>query len=162
MPNDESRAPALAAMIISMAALVLAALSIPSALGARVPGPPPGPQAGPAVLDFSLLITGVGPPGGVIHHSFNPSMIVVRRGDTVRVRVMNQSFATHGIVFEGFNARTGRLPGGPKGQETISFVANKGGVFPFRCYVPYLPGTGDCTPDHESQVGYLVVVDPSP
>ena len=33
------------------------------------------------------------------------------------------------------------------------------GVFPFHCYVPHDPATGQCSPDHDTQVGYLVVLD---
>ena len=145
----------LAAVALGAAALLLSVLSIPSALRSEVPAAP----SAPVTLDLSLIITGLGPLGGATHHFYNPQMIVARRGNTVRVRVMNQSFASHAIQFEGYGLRTRVLPGGPKGQETISFVADKAGVFAFRCYIPHDPSAGACSPDHETMVGYLVVLD---
>ncbi|MDR7484037.1 MAG: hypothetical protein QN187_01770 [Armatimonadota bacterium] len=145
---------ALAAILIAVAAILLTALS------AARPGPPAAPApAEPATVDLSVIITGVGALGAAEHHFFNPSMITVRRGDTVRLRVMNLTFSTHGFEIEGYGVRTRPLPGGPKGQETLTVVADKVGMFRYRCYVPYNPATGDCSPDHETQVGYLVVLD---
>jgi len=112
-----------------------------------------------ATVDLSVIITGVGAVGAPKHHFFNPSMIVARRGDTLRLRVMNLTFARHGFEIQGYGVRTKGLPGGPTGQETLTFVANRGGVFQYRCNIPHNPKTGDCSPDHESQVGYLVVLD---
>lgn len=147
---------ALAAVALGAAALLLSALSV---LPAGRPQATPAP-AGPAVVDISLVITGTGAAGEpATHHYYNPSMIVVRRGDRLRIRFMNLTFASHGIEFEGYGVRTGVLPGGPKGQETISFVAGRTGVFRFHCYVPYDPAAGMCSPDHATQVGYLVVLD---
>lgn len=143
---------ALTAAVLAATALLFSALSIPSAL--QPPDPAPS-----ATVDLSLVITGLGPPGAAIHHFYNPQMIVVRRGDTVRLLVMNQSLFTHAIAFEGYGVRTGLLPGGPKGQEMINFVADKGGVFAYRCYIPFVPAAAACSPDHETMVGYLVVLD---
>lgn len=137
--------------------MVLSALSI-SAVQQPAPSPP---EAAPAVVELSVIITGVGAVGESKHHFFNPSMIVVRRGDTVRLRVMNLTFAAHGFAIDGYGIGTARLPGGPTGQETLAFVASKPGIFKFHCNIPYNPTAGDCSPDHETQVGYLVVLDPS-
>ena len=112
-----------------------------------------------ATVDLSVIITGVGAVGAPKHHFFNPSMIVARRGDTLRLRVMNLTFARHGFEIQGYGVRTKGLPGGPTGQETLTFVADRGGMFQYRCNIPHNPKTGDCSPDHESQVGYLVVLD---
>jgi plastocyanin len=148
---------AFAAIVLAVAALVLGGLSLRS-VGrpqARLAGP-----AGPATVDISVVISGVGAAGEPAkHHYYNPSMIVVRRGDTLRVRFMNLTFASHGLEFEGYGVRTSVLPGGPKGQETITFLADKAGIFRFKCYVPYDPATGMCSPDHDTQIGYLVVLD---
>jgi plastocyanin len=147
---------ALAAIIIGAAALLLSVLSLPSM---SQPQAPSGPTA-PTTVEVSLVITGLGAAGQpALHHFYNPSMIVVRKGDTLRVRFMNLTFATHGLEFEGYGVRTRPLPGGPTGQETVSFVADKAGIFRFKCYVPYDPATGQCSPDHDTQVGYLVVLD---
>lgn len=146
---------AMLATALGAGALALNALSLPPAL------PPPQPAPPAATIDLSLIITGEGPLGGPAkHHFYNPQMIVARRGDTIRLRVMNQSLFSHAIVIEGYGVRTGVLPGGPKGQEVISLVAERGGVFPYRCYIPFDPRTGSCSPDHETMVGYLIVLDP--
>lgn len=144
------------AAVLGAAALLFSALSIPSAL--QAPRPPSPTDS--VTVDLSVIITGVGAVGESKHHFFNPSMLVVRRGDTLRLRVMNLTFARHGFEIQAYGVRTKEgLPGGPTGQETLTFVANKGGMFQYRCNIPHNPRTGDCSPDHESQVGYLVVLD---
>ena len=147
---------ALSAAVLGAAALLFSALSIPSALEpASLPSPTP-----PAAMELSLIITTLGPVGGrATHHFYDPQLIVARRGDTVRLRVMNLSFFTHAIAIDGYGVRTGLLSGGPRGTETISFVADKGGVFPYRCYIPYDPVAASCSPDHDTMIGYLVVLD---
>jgi plastocyanin len=150
---------ALAAVVLAVAALLLNILSLPSGGGA--PAEPSPPEAGPSTIDVSLIITGLGAAGAPAeHHYYNPSMIVARRGDRVRVRYMNLTFASHGLEIEGYGVRTGILPGGPKGQETVEFVADRAGIFRFKCYLPYDPAAGHCSPDHDTQIGYLVVLDP--
>ncbi len=156
MRTNPSNLATLAAVALGAAALLLSVLSLPSATRVEMPTA----SAGAATVDLSLIITGVGPAGEPArHHSYNPQMIVARRGDRVRLRVMNMTFASHAIEIKGYGARTGLLPGGPRGQETISLIADKTGVFPFRCYVPHDPATGTCSPDHETMIGYLIVLD---
>jgi hypothetical protein len=145
---------AFAAIVLGAAALLLSVLSLPSV------GRGPAPAVAPATLDVDLIITGLGAAGEpATHHFYNPSMIVARKGDTLRVRFSNLTFASHGLEFEGYGVRTRPLPGGPTGQETLTFVADKAGVFRFKCYIPYDPVAGNCSPDHDTQVGYLVVLD---
>lgn len=145
-----------AAMAIAVTALVLSVLSLQTAAPSQTTEPPVGPSA----IGLSLIITGVGPAGEPAkHHVYYPQMIVVRRGDRVRLRVMNMTFASHAIEVQGYGVRTGVLPGGPKGQETLTLVAERAGVFAFRCYVPFEPRTGTCSPDHETMVGYLMVLE---
>jgi len=142
----------LVAIVLGAAALVFSALAIPSAL-------PSGTTAQPATIDLSLVITGLGAAGEpATHHFYNPQMVVTRKGDTVRLRVLNLSFASHAIQIDGYDARTKILFGGE--GETISFVAARAGVFPYRCYIPHDPTTGACSPDHATMIGYLVVLDP--
>ena len=157
MRMNASTSSGLAAVALGAAALLFSVLSIPSVSRPAAPAV----RAAPATVDLTLVITGLGPVGGpATRHFYNPQMIVVRRGDTVSLRVINQTFFSHAIEFEGYGVRAGVLPGGPKGQETVSFVADKGGVFAYRCYIPFDPRTASCSPDHETMVGYLVVLDP--
>ncbi|MDQ7858388.1 MAG: hypothetical protein QN174_04840 [Armatimonadota bacterium] len=158
MRSSPSASSATAAILIALAALLLASLSArPAAQPALQASAPP-----PATLDVDLIITGLGAAGEpATHHYYNPSMIVARTGDRLRVRFRNLTFASHGIEFEGYGVRTGVLPGGPRGLETVEFVADRPGVFRFKCYVPYDPAAGMCSPDHDTQIGYLVVLDGS-
>lgn len=118
---------------------------------------PPAPPA-PAAIDLSLLITGQGSIGGpALSHLYNPQLLVARHGDTVRLRVINQTFYGHGIEVVGYDVRSGRLSGGA--AETLSFTVNQPGVFEYRCYLPYDPATATCAPDHDHMIGHLVVID---
>lgn len=135
--------------------LVAIALTLLVVLAPEPPAPPP-----PATIDLSLLITGEGSIGGpALNHLYNPQMLVARRGDTVRLRVMNQSFYRHGIEIVGYGLRSGPLTGGEQASETLSFVADKPGIFVYRCYLPYDPATATCAPDHDTMVGHIVVIE---
>lgn len=135
--------------------LVAIALSLLVVLAPEPPAPPP-----PATIDLSLLITGEGSIGGpALNHLYNPQMLVARRGDTVRLRVMNQSFYRHGIEIVGYGVRTGPLTGGEQASEVLTFLADKPGIFAYRCYLPYDPATATCAPDHDQMIGHLVVID---
>lgn len=137
-------------------ALVATALSL---LTFAVPAPARSVPA-PVAIDLSLLITGRGAIGGPAQsHLFDPQMLVVRRGDTVRLRVMNQSFFRHGIEIVGYGVRTGELTGGPRGSELVTLTADKPGIFEYRCYLPHDPTAATCAPDHDRMVGHLVVID---
>ena len=137
-------------------ALVATALSL---LALAVPVPARSVPA-PVTIDLSLLITSSGAIGGEARsHLFDPQMMVVRRGDTVRLRVMNQSFFRHALAIAGYGVRTGELTGGPQGFELVTFTADKPGIFEYRCYLPHDPATATCAPDHDRMVGHLVVVD---
>ena len=118
----------------------------------------PPPAASPAGrIDVELLITGRGAIGGPAEsHLFDPQMLVARRGDTVRLRVLNLSHFRHGVEVVGLGVRTGALHGGA--AEVVEFAAGREGIFVYRCYLPYDPATGTCAPDHARMVGHLVVV----
>lgn len=154
MASSAERSTAILAVILGAVALLFSVLAIPSTSRPQRASPP----VAPAKVDLSLIITSTGPVGGTAtHHFYNPQMVVARRGDTVRLRVLNQSFFSHAIQIDGYGMRTRVLPGGA--EDTISLVADKGGVFPYRCYIPYDPATASCSADHETMVGYLVVLE---
>jgi len=111
-----------------------------------------------AAIDLAMLITGQGGIGGpATTHLYDPQMLVVRRGDTVRLRVMNQSLFSHAIEIRGLNVRTKLLAGGE--ADEVIFTADRAGIFEYRCYLPYDPAAGTCSPDHERMIGHLVVLD---
>lgn len=136
-------------------ALVAVALSLLTLLVPAQPAPAPAPT----LIDLSLLITGRGAIGGpAVSHLYDPQMLVARRGDTVRLRMLNQSNFRHGIEIVGYGIRTGELYGGA--SQVLSFIADKPGIFEYRCYLPYDPATGTCAPDHDHMIGHLVVIEP--
>lgn len=135
-------------------AFVAVALSLLTLLTPR----PPSITSAPAAIDLSMLITGRGAIGGpAVSHLYDPQLLVARRGDTVRLRVLNQSHFRHGIEVVGYGVRTGELNGGS--STVISFTADKPGIFEYRCYLPYDPATATCSPDHDHMIGHLVVIE---
>ena len=138
-------------LLTSLVAVALSLLTLASAQA-------PVPSSAPAHIDLSMLITGRGPIGGPSEsHLFDPQMLVARRGDEVTLRVMNQSNFRHGIEIVGYSARTAELNGGQ--SDTITFTADRPGIFVYRCYVPHDPATGSCSSDHETMIGHLVVIE---
>lgn len=139
------------AIIISMVALAVSARTVMSSRTA------PQPAARPPI-DIWMVITGQGGIGGPSsHHLYDPQMMVVRRGDTVRMRVMNQSLWSHGIEIVGLDVRTKPLAGGQ--ADEVTFTPDRPGIFEYRCYIPYDPKTGACSPDHEKMIGHIIVLD---
>jgi len=144
---------------VAGAALMIALIAISLSLLTLLVGAQPAPRPAPAAIDLSMLITGRGAIGGPAEsHLYNPQLLVVRRGDTVRLRMMNQSHFRHAIEIVGYGVRTGELNGGQ--SEDLAFTADKPGTFVYRCYLPYDPATGTCAPDHEEMIGHLVVIEP--
>ena len=145
-------------------ALVIALVAV--ALSLLVLAAPPAPARSlsasePATIDLSLLISGRGAIGGPAEsHLYDPQLLVVRRGDTVRLHVTNGSHFRHAIEIVGYGMKTGPLTGGPRAAETLTFVAAKSGIYEYRCYLPYDPATATCSPDHDRMIGHLVVIDP--
>lgn len=135
-------------------AFVAVALSLLTLLTPR----PPSITSAPAAIDLSMLITGRGAIGGTaVSHLYDPQLLVARRGDTVQLRVLNQSHFRHGIEIVSYSVRTGELNGGA--SEVLSFTADKPGIFEYRCYIPYDPATATCSPDHDKMIGHLVVIE---
>lgn len=148
---DGSRSVVAGASLI--AAFVAAALSL---LVLLTPAPAAPPE--PALVDLTLLITGQGGIGGpALSHLYEPQIMVIRRGDTVRLRVMNQSLFRHALEIQGVGAQTRALAGG-EAQE-LTFTARSAGIFEYRCALPHDPATATCSPDHEAMVGHLVVIE---
>ncbi len=140
-------------------ALVAVALSLLSLTAPTAPAR--SVRSAPATIDLSLLITGRGAIGGPAEsHLYDPQMLVARRGDRVRLHVTNGSHFRHAIEIVGYGVKTGPLTGGPQAAETLTFIADKPGIYEYRCYLPYDPATATCSPDHDHMIGHLVVLDP--
>ena len=144
-------------LVIALVAVALSLLTLTAPAGPARSTPAPGP----ATIDVSLLISGRGAIGGPAEsHLYDPQLLVARRGDKVRLRVTNGSHFRHAIEVVGYGVKTGPLTGGPQAAETLTFTADKPGIYEYRCYLPYDPATATCSPDHEQMVGHLVVLEP--
>jgi nitrous-oxide reductase len=79
-----------------------------------------------------------------------PDKVEVNKGDTVRMHLtsLEQAFdATHGFAIGRYNINLSLEPGK---VETVEFVANESGVFPYYC-------TEFCSALHLEMAGYLLV-----
>ncbi len=66
------------------------------------------------------------------NYSFAPSLLSVKKGDTVKITFKNVN-GMHNLKIDEFNVGTQMIPGGS--QETIQFVADKIGSFQYYCSV---------------------------
>ncbi len=78
--------------------------------------------------------------------SFSPDTIVVNQGDKVKIKITSTDIA-HSFLLKDYNLNI-KLE--PNQTQTIEFIADKFGVFPFRCGVP-------CGAGHKEMVGTFVV-----
>ncbi|OUM94714.1 MAG: hypothetical protein A9Z00_14790 [Thermobacillus sp. ZCTH02-B1] len=74
--------------------------------------------------------------------NFEPAEIRVNQGDTVEIKLVNEE-GYHEIEIKGYNKTI-------KGDQTITFTADKAGEFDFICSV--FCGTG-----HDDMIGKLIV-----
>ncbi|HEY7471195.1 MAG TPA: Sec-dependent nitrous-oxide reductase [Gemmatimonadota bacterium] len=85
-----------------------------------------------------------------IRSHFTPEHIVVNRGETVVLHITNieqAREATHGFTIDKHNVHLSLEPGE---TQTIRFVADRAGVFPYYC-------TEFCSALHLEMAGYLLV-----
>jgi nitrous-oxide reductase len=85
-----------------------------------------------------------------VRSHFKPERIRVRQGDRVVIHITNierARDATHGFGIAQYNINLSLEPGE---SQTVSFVADKAGVFPFYC-------TEFCSALHLEMTGYLLV-----
>jgi hypothetical protein len=128
---------------------------------------PMGSKAAPAatrtfdiVLGEGKVVVEVGGKdelGGEFHR-WEPPVLVAFRGDTIVLNVGNPRKHKHSLVIEAFNIDTGILE--PRtGKKTVRFVANKSGVFEYKCGLKHDAAKGWCDPDHKYQVGHLIILE---
>jgi nitrous-oxide reductase len=85
-----------------------------------------------------------------VRSHFNPEYIRVREGDNVTIHITSVEQAhdaTHGFGIAKYNINLSIEPGE---SQTVSFVADEAGVFPFYC-------TEFCSALHLEMTGYLLV-----
>lgn len=140
------------ALVVAIVALIVSVIAYAGRPGppATVPAPPP------TTLTLSMVVATFTGQGMTAHRWF-PTMLIVRKGDTVDLAVANPDRVNHQLEITGYNLRTKKLT--PGATDRLRFVANKTGVFAYQCVLPYDPSKGDCTPDHEQMRGYLIVTD---
>lgn len=80
---------------------------------------------------------------------WDPTLITVKAGDTVRIKLVNEDSYDHGFAIEAFGINKRMFA---KQTDTIEFIASKKGDFPFYCSVP-------CGEGHFEQTGHLIVVE---
>ncbi len=77
---------------------------------------------------------------------FDPGTIIVNQGDKVILKITSTD-VTHSFMLKDYNINV-KLE--PNQTQVIEFIADKFGVFPFRCGVP-------CGDGHSDMTGTLVV-----
>lgn len=98
-------------------------------------------------------------------HRWEPSVMVVKKGDMVELTVVNTGKHAHSLVIPDYGIDTKRIPGRfeqpivTKRTVVVAFNADMAGVFEFRCGIPFNHEAGDCDPDHKRIVGSLIVLD---
>jgi nitrous-oxide reductase len=86
----------------------------------------------------------------LVRSTITPTAIEVNQGDTVKIAMTNIEQTTdelHGLGLLDYNINVVVDPGETK---TVTFVADKPGVFPYYC-------TNFCSALHQEMQGYLIV-----
>jgi cytochrome c oxidase subunit 2 len=89
--------------------------------------------------------------------SYSPQRLRVNLGDTVILRLRPQD-VSHGLYLDGYDVETHAMPsvpGLPGGEGVLKFVADRPGMFRFRCSVT-------CGPLHPFMIGELNVESGTP
>lgn len=139
------------ALVLSLIALVV---SIGIYTSRRQEGRSSGARAAPTRVSLSMVVATFSGQG-VFAHRWYPTMVVVREGDTVDLAIANPDDFAHQFELPAFNIKTKIL--NPGESDRVTFVADRVGVFEYRCSLPYNPALKHCTPDHEEMRGYLIV-----
>jgi cytochrome c oxidase subunit 2 len=119
------------------------ALAVVLAIAVGVPGGVFSYQALRAAgTDEILVVARTAERGG-----FQPSRIVVKRGQKVRIRILAED-VTHGFQLLHFGVDAGAIKTGT--TKVVEFTPDRTGEFPFYCSVR-------CSPLHMALMGTLVV-----
>lgn len=148
-------------MVVGLFALLGGSLALSVGIG--------GAQA-PAVQEFTIVmgegevITEAEGEAGATEdrltgefHRWEPSVLVVHKGDIVKLTVKNPrstrhsfSLADYGVITPDLEPRTG--------EARVQFVADKAGSFTYICNTEPKEG-GYCALDHKRQTGTLLVLE---
>lgn len=102
------------------------------------------PQTGIRTVNM-LIVPDMGAEG---YDKFVPGTVVVQKGDTVEIVIVNTDPMDHGFVIDAYGVKQVI-----KASETVTvqFVADKAGVFTFYCSIP-------CGEGHTVMTGQLIVL----
>lgn len=108
------------ALAVALAAATLIGFSTPASAG-----------------EVHLTVVNIETPQGV--KIWEPTSIFAKKGDTVTLRLINKLQAEHGYKIEAFGVEKVI---GPEAAETVTFTADKAGVFPISCQLhpPHVAG----------------------
>ncbi len=159
-PKKRSLVPI--AIGIGVAALVLSATGLGLLLTASGPARP-----APVTREIRLIISSVEPHNTSMvmmeeMHVYFPSVLVVNRGDTIVLTVVNMDEHRHGFKIPDLGIASDNAVDIASGDKwTKTFTVDRSGVFIWECNVPYVPASGmmeqDCGEDHAEMTGYLIV-----
>lgn len=102
----------------------LAALALAGAVAGL---PPRTAHAG----EVAVTVVNVETPQGV--KVWLPTSITAKKGDTVKLKLVNKLPNDHGYSIPGFNVGVVVPAEGPNGNAEVTFTADKAGVFPINC-----------------------------
>ncbi len=91
-------------------------------------------------------------------HVWEPDLIIVNQGDTVTLNISNPRKHAHTFTIPDFGVNT-KILEPREGIDSVTFVADKPGVFTFYCGLPYNPDKLYCDPDHNMMTGTLIVLE---
>lgn len=160
-PKKRNLVPVALGLAVAALGLSAAVLSL-NLVASTTPGP------APVTREVRLVITSVEPHNETMAammeemHLYMPGTLVVNRGDTIVLTIVNLDEHRHGFEIHGLNVETDSAADVAPGDEvTLTFVASQAGVFEWECNVPYSAGVGmmeqECGEDHEEMKGYLIV-----
>ncbi len=150
-----------ALVVVAVAALVLSAAGLGVALVSTAKPAGPAPQDRTA----RVVIRGLDPEdqaaanltGTEGQHLFFGGTIIVNKGDTVNITLVNLDDHIHGLEIEGYDAANITRVN-PSEQRSVTFTADHAGVFLIRCNIPFDPvDPTKCGADHKLIRGYLIV-----
>jgi len=140
------------ALVIALVALLISIVAYTGLARSTVSSAP----RVPATMRLSMVVATFSGQG-VAAHRWYPTMLVVRRGDTVDLALGNPDKVNHQFAIPDLNLRPQKLT--PGSTDRLRFTADRAGVYVFQCALPHDPARGDCTPDHELMRGYLIVTE---
>jgi len=94
-------------------------------------------------------------------YAFDPNFINVNFGDNVTIRLRSADVA-HGMYIDGYDINIKLFPESPSDEVVVTFVANRAGVFRYRCsitcggYHPFMMGKLTVEPGYEFPISIVL------